>query len=467
MGLFVSAVYKGRPRVDKIFDVVVVGGGIGGLSALHYLKKQKTLKILCLESSSVCGGLVRSYKENDHLLEVGPNAFLKSYLYTNELIRDLDLTSMIVDNRPEAYHRYIYRNKLIHPVPEGPLALIKSKLISNHAKIRMIGEVFAGNGPDEESILNFGYRRFGKEITNIILDAMISGICVGDIANLDINSLFPKMKKIEKEFRSFLLYLLLFKKKNVKKSSSGGKVLFSSLQDGMGCISKKIYSNNLENILLNHKVTDVNVDNDVYKITTNCEEFKARNIFFATPAFESAKLVEKITKNLSRELSKIIYSDVVTVSLSFDKTKVSHPLDGFGFLVPSNQNLQILGSLFSSTLFDGRAPKNRKFFKIYLGGEHHRNIINLSEDEILNIALNEIKPILGINGDYDFCKITKIKNAIPQLNLGHNEIKINIAKSLTETRDIYLTGNYLKGISVDATIHTAKESVDKFILAGF
>ena len=254
----------------------------------YYLKK-KNFKVILLEKSARCGGLVQSATDRNHLLEIGPNAFLKSYKNTYDFICEVGLADQIISNRPEAYHRYIFRNGKIHPLPEDPISFFKSDLLSFAAKCRLFLEPFVLKGPSEESIKDFGNRRFGQEVTEVILDAMVKGICTGDISQLDINSMFPKLKDIEKNYRSLLLFLLFFKKRNVQKTNDGKKTFFLSLKKGMGDLSHHVHNKYRAEIQTECLVTQISKEDAGYQVYTEKGIFYAKEVVLATRAMEAAK----------------------------------------------------------------------------------------------------------------------------------------------------------------------------------
>ena len=449
--------------MKNYYDVVIVGGGIGGLGVLHYLKR-KNLKVTLLEKSDKCGGLVQSSIDQNHLLEVGPNAFLKSYKNTYDFVSEVGLADQIIGNLPEAYHRYIYRNGKIHPLPEDPVSFFKSGLLSTTAKLRLFLEPFVLRGKAEESIRDFGNRRFGKEVTSVILDAMVKGICTGDISKLDINSMFPKLKDIEKKYRSLLLFLLFFKKRNVQKTSDGKKTLFLSLKNGMGDLARHVSNQYRTDIQTECPVGHIIREDMVYKVYTPNDVLYSKKVVLATKAMEAASIIKNMYPDYANILNQIPYANVITVTLSWKTESVMHPLDGFGFLSSSTERLNILGALFSSSLFPNRTPDSEKMIKVYLGGPQKDDVLQLSDQKIIDLVVNEIKPILQVRDDkYQYVKLRRIENAIPLFNMGHRKIKEALTEQAGKHQGVYLVGNYLDGISVDATLkvaHTVSEQIN-------
>ena len=177
----------------------------------------------------------------------------------------------------------------------------------------------------------------------------------------------------------------------------------------------------------------------------------------ASPAPIASNLLRSSNPSLAQELGKIPYADVVTVSLAFKNHDLVHPLNGFGHLIPMNEPYNTLGSLYCSSLFSNRAPKDQKLIKVYLGGVHQKNILEKTDKEIINTALKDTGLLLDVRNSPQFCKVQRINQASPQYNLGHQQTKRNIKTSIEKSPGLYLVGNYLDGISVNEAIRSGQQ----------
>ncbi len=439
-----------------VYDTIVIGGGLAGLSALHRLKSENKNALL-LESDSRCGGLVKSSIEHGYLVETGPTAYLKGYKDTTKFVEEIGLSDDVRFNIPGADSRYVFRGEGIHPIPEGPISFLKTPLFPFKAKLRMMIEPFIGKAKgNEESVYEFGTRRFGEDVSSTVMDAMVSGVCAGDFKKLDIFSLFPKIGLIEQKFRSFLFFLLLFKLKSRDKNKNRETVTFRSFDKGMGAIAEAAEAKYLDSIVCNSAVTSIQRQGDEYLIIAGENQFRSKSIVLATPANIAAKLLESIYPDLSSELSKIPYASISTCLLGYRIDQIKHPMNGFGFLIPRNQGKRILGGLFASGLFEKRCPQGHASIKVYIGGAHDSAIQDESDEDIKEIITSELAPILGITGTPDYFHVNKINSAIPQYNLGHQAIKDAIYNQLTDIPTLHLAGNYLEGISVNEAIRSSE-----------
>lgn len=439
---------------QKKYDVIIVGGGISGIAALHRVKRDFPHQtVLLIEKEDHLGGLVRSSFEQGYLLETGPTAYLKNYQFTMQLVDELGLADQVIYNRPGADHRYIYRQGQIHPLPENPFSFLFSPLLSTKGKLRVLLEPFIGRGKKkEETVYHFAKRRFGKEVASTIMDAFVSGVCAGDVKRLDIHSLFPRIAQVEKKVRSFLLFLMIFKLKTLDQSANSAQVTFRSLKRGMGQIGEAAEELYPQNILLSTKVVGIGREGYDYLIHTGQGTFVASNLIMATAANVAAPLLKSIHPKISHHLAAIPYSPIITCQMGFKRSQITHPLDGFGFLIPRHLGVRILGGLFASGLFEGRAPQEDSSLKVYIGGTHDPEVLEFSDEQLYSLIEEELRPILGIEGSPSFKHVKRIKSAIPQYHLGHQRIVQALQGELKDAPHLQLIGNYLTGISVNEAV---------------
>lgn len=187
--------------------------------------------------------------------------------------------------------------------------------------------------------------------------------------------------------------------------------------------------------------------------------FKADKIIFATPAWVTAGIIHPLSDTLSAALRQIEYVPVVIVFTGFSRKKIKHLLDGFGFLIPSIESAKkgynILGSIWSSTVFPKRAPDGSVAFTNILGGGRNPNILEYNDSKIIDMTLSDLKAIMGIDEQPDFIRIIRQPRAIPQYTIGHQERIKLIENELKNIKGVYLAGNYINGVSVGHCIAEA------------
>jgi oxygen-dependent protoporphyrinogen oxidase len=164
----------------------------------------------------------------------------------------------------------------------------------------------------------------------------------------------------------------------------------------------------------------------------------------------NARDVDAVLAPLAPEpaLQGMPYAPVAIVALGFDRKAIAHPLDGFGFLIPQTLNSPLLGCLFTSSLFPGRAPEGKALITAFLGGAKHPEILGWDPATFPDRALEVLRPVLGITGKPEMT-LTKVwPEAIPQYNLGHGAFVERAAGLEARHPGLHFSGNLLHGVSV-------------------
>src|SRR3989338_7221927 len=153
-------------------SIIIIGGGISGLSVLHFIKKkyakQTGVSIQLLEKNSQPGGTIKTIVHSQGLFECGPNGFLDSKETTLQLIREIGLESSLTASNPQAKKRFLLIKNQLHEIPTGLAGLLKFKPLPFFDKLRLPLEIFVSRGDNpDESVYDFGVRRFGENFANI------------------------------------------------------------------------------------------------------------------------------------------------------------------------------------------------------------------------------------------------------------------------------------------------------------
>src|SRR3989304_1922683 len=189
--------------------------------------------------------------------------------------------------------------------------------------------------------------------------------------------------------------------------------------------------------------------------------FTADTVVIATPAWVTAKLLQPMSDIISAHLMQIKHVPIVIIFTGFDKTHTKHNLDGFGFLVPRKEarerGYNILGSIWSSAIFRGRAPEGKAALTTMLGGARDSEILKHSDRELVNMVLRDLRFILGIDEKPDFVQIIRHTKAIPQYTVGHQSHIEAVQENLKVIPGLYLAGNYINGVSVGHCIAEATQ----------
>ncbi|MDQ7037706.1 MAG: protoporphyrinogen oxidase [Aquificota bacterium] len=427
-------------------EVVVVGSGVSGLSTAYRLKKQG-VNVVVYEKEDDIGGNIKTLKVDSYTIELGPQTVLADEEVLG-FFRDLGLRP--VEASPSSKRRYILKKGKLIPVPLNPVSFLTSPLLSLRGKIRVFKEIFLSPVSGEESLADFVRRRLGEEVLTYLVQPFVSGVYAGDPEALSVRYAFPRLYALEKEFGSLI-------KGAVKKRSFGPKGKLVSFEGGLRTLTERLAGEvevRRENVVLRIRRKE-----DRFILDTRGGKVEAKAVVVSSPAYTASYLLKDLSWSASSEFDSIDYPPVAVVNVG---VKAGSVPDGFGFLVPRVENRKILGAIFTSRIFKGRAPEDRDLLTVYLGGSTDRSVADMSEEEIAEAVEKDLTEILGVPG-VEVIKVKVWKKAIPQYTVGYGKY-INLAREMEETfPGLFLTGNYLSGISVPDCIRYSEKVADKVV----
>lgn len=438
--------------------IAVVGAGIAGLASAYYLRK-RGYDVEIFESSGSAGGAVRSQlKEEKYLVELGPNAFLASADPLLRLSRELSIEPLIVGSEDVSCKRYVHRHGRLHELPVKPGTFLKSGIMSAAGKARLFFEPFIkSKSPETESLADFVTRRAGREVLEALVDPFASGVWAGNPSELEMKSVLPKIVEVESEYGSVF--------KGMRKLSGEiSKKGLLSFRWGLGTLTARLEEELSSRIRFKHPVAGIEpLASGRFKIRLegNYVPMEACAVVIAAPAYVASKIFSGVDKDISSLLSAIPYVPLAVVHTAFKTADVPRKLDGFGVLVPRAERIRLLGSIWSSAMFDGRAPKGEALITNFIGGATDIGLIELSDDEIIEEVLRGLESVMGIKSSPKFVNIKRWANSIPQYTIGHGSRIEKIRSRIEKIPRVFLTGSYFNGVSVSDTIADARKMVDR------
>jgi len=427
--------------------IAVVGSGISGLSLAFRLTKGG-YEVILYEREGEPGGNIRTRSQSGYLFELGPQTILADERLLT-FFRELGLKPLRAD--PSSKNRFIYKRGRLVPLPLNPVAFLTSPLLSLRAKLRVLKEPWISpSGAEDESIADFVRRRLGAEFLDYIVAPFVSGVYGGDPERLSVRYATKKIHALEREFGSLIRGAL-------KRRALGPGGVLISFEGGLADLVKRL-SGELD-IRKNCAVLSVRSTEGGFLLETCEGEEKTETLVLSCPAYVASSLLADVSGGASRTLEEIDYVPLVVVNVGVKSGRVP---DGFGLLVPRREGRRILGVVFSSKLFPGRAPAGRDLLTVYLGGATDRGVIDESEEEITETVIRELKEILG-TGDPEFVHVQKWRRAIPQYEIGYGRYLTLASELESNHRGLYLTGNYLSGVSVADCLRYSEEVLRKII----
>lgn len=448
--------------------VGIIGGGISGISLASKLalmkKAGKDIDIILLEATDELGGTMKSVCRDGFVVESGTNGFLDSKPYTTETFKEAGLEKNFVRSNDNARKRFIQRDSKLHKIEMSP-KFLTSKLLSFKGKLRIVGEFFVPQKKDneDETLANFTKRRLGEETLDYLIGPMVSGVFAGDPEKMSLKSCFPVIYNLEKDYGGLIKGL--FKKKNKKGSPAGPSGVLTAYVNGMGQALNdlaEVSIKNGANIIKNSPVEEVVKEGDIYKVTVNGGKvYEFDKLAITCPSYASAKFLKNLNGRLSEVLSSIPYSPMFVAGLGFNDEDIKDAIDGFGYLIPEKEKRGILGTLFTSSMFPSQAPKGKKLLRIMAGGDRHHEILEKTNEELIDICIKNVSDILGVVGKPCLVEYFRHEKAIPQYHVGHSEKVAEIEEILKGFNGLYIGGNVLYGISLNDCTRVSQEIAEK------
>lgn len=449
-------------------DAIILGGGISGLTAA-YLAQEKGLDVSVIEKASTPGGPISSYRRDGYLFEKGPNSLLLPNTWVETFIDELGLSSELLESNPEASKRYIVKGGKLVPVPASPIQGVNTPLFSFAGKLGFLLEPFRSKISEQagssETVASFVKRRMGQDFLDYAIDPFVSGVYAGDPSKLILEYAFPSMRGFEKEGGSIIRGAIRHKKRQKKEGTAYNKRSIS-FRSGLGILPQTIARKLGNRLWLDSEVVAVDREQGSWQVTwrRDGENFKAtaKNLLVCLPSYAIKKI--SWSKEIAATISTapdLSFPCVHSLALGFRNDQITHPLDGFGALVPSVEPQNILGVLFSSSLYEGRAPAGHCSLTVMIGGIRRPDMVNFSTEQLLEIALTDLRPLLGITGNPDFYQCTSWPRAIPQYTEEFGPWRETLRGLENEHPSIFFGGNSIDGIAMGASICSGKTLAEK------
>ncbi|MFA7290127.1 MAG: protoporphyrinogen oxidase [Melioribacteraceae bacterium] len=434
--------------------VIVIGAGISGLATAYWINKSG-YDVKVLETNSQAGGAMQSNRENDYLLDLGPNSGLETTPLIGQLVKETGISDEMIYANDAGNKRYILRNDDLHELPTKPIPFIQTKLFSLKGKLRIFGEPFVGKSEDGyyQSISQFVSRRLGQEFLDYAINPFVSGVFAGDPDKLSVKSAFPKLYRLEELYGG--LVKGMFKgarerKKNAEKSKQTAKMF--SFKNGMQTLPNAIAASLGEKVIFNISGIKISKNNNKYKIdySVNGENISedCDSVLSTVPAYIVSKYFSSFDDNLENRLEDVYHPPVMILYLGYKKEQIKRKLDGFGYLIPTKEKKNYLGAIWSSVIFQNRAPEGDEAFTIFIGGAQAPHLFASPKEELIKDVISEFSQLMKIEGEPKFIRHKFWEKAIPQYNLGYIEIEKYCDQFEENNPGLFISGNFRGGISV-------------------
>jgi oxygen-dependent protoporphyrinogen oxidase len=441
----------------------VVGAGISGLALATRLAARGAAARV-LEAAPAAGGNLRSRRaetrEGAWLLDLGPNSFGDAAAPFMDLVRAAGIEDRIVRSSAGG-RRFVWRAGRLREAPSRPLKFLFSGLLPASGVLRLAREPFVAARPaeaPEESLGAFCDRRLGRWAREKLLTPVVGGIYAGDPMRLGAESAFPAMVALEREHGSLI-------RAAMRGKGPPSRGTLSSLRDGLAELPAALARRLGDSLSTNAAARRVIRDGDAWRVeTADGRAFAAPALVVTTPAADTAALLRPLDAALAAELGAIEYAPMTVVHVGVRRDAVRDLPPGFGFLVPRDEGLRILGAIFSSQLFEGRAPAGHALITVFAGGSLDPGAASLADDAVGTFVLADLSRALGLSGEPALVEITRWPRAIPQYVVGHKDRVARIDGHVRRHAGLRLLGNWRGGIAMPDCVRNANSLADE--LAG-
>ncbi len=463
--------------------------------------RRRGVPVLLLERGPRFGGLIGTVEKNGFLFDIGPQNLLAVQPLA-AVIEELGLSGELLRADPRAPRYILSKGRLVR-APLSPPELIRTSLIDWHTKLRLLGEPFRWTRPPEgdESIAAFIRRKFVEDLLTNLAAPFVSGVYAGDPEKLSLRSAFPAVHRFEQQYGSVLRGAMKSRRHGHKgHKDSGHTASLCNFKRGIPTLIEALTRKLEDSARTGAEVITIHRRRrpdsgsssgddsrgpggpggfgrfgkfDGFDVTWTTDNVMTRQlqvaaVVLATPAGKAAELLAEINPGFARALLRIEYAPLAQVSSGYRLAQISarmdgRPLRGFGFLVPRTEGIHLLGTVFNSFLFPGRAPdapEPMASFTSFIGGATDPDLPAQSEEAIAGTVRKEIASVLGITGLPVAEHVSRWDRALPQYNLGHQRIVTALEDLCASTPGVFLAGNYLSGPAIGSCIEQAQSTAD-------
>ncbi|MYA77116.1 MAG: protoporphyrinogen oxidase [Gemmatimonadetes bacterium] len=482
--------------------VVVVGGGIAGLSAAHRLTESghPGLEVTLLERSDRFGGTIRTVEREGCLVELGPDSFLTSKPWLSDLAGRLGVADRIIPTaRTHRRSHVVHRGKL-HPLPDGFLMMaptrlwpmVGTSLFSWKGKARCALDLVLprGSATGDESLGAFVRRRFGGEVLKRVVQPLIGGIYAGDPDTLSLKATIPRFFEMEQRHRSVIKAMVAQRRAAAKQqrgasagstaakhrgqasADSGGPAgsgarygELASFDRGMEIIVQALLQQLPSDAMHTQaEVTRLTRDGSGWNLACgDGRDYHVDGVILAVPSRHAAELLHGTDSGLFEELAAIPHASSAVMNLAYRRSDVPHPLDCFGFVVPAVEGREIIACTFSSVKFPNRAPEGLVLLRVFLGGMLQQELLRSDDEVLLRIVRGELRDLMGIESEPLHTELARYPDAMPQYLVGHGRRVERIESLLGRHPGLALAGNAYGGVGLPDCVRSGEQAAERVL----
>ena len=430
--------------------IVVVGGGITGLAAAFELAR-RNVEFVLLESSPHLGGLIRTERSDGFTIDAGPDSLLVQKPAAIQLCEELGLSGQLMaTRRPRT--AYVLRDGRLHPLPSPSVlgiptslqGLWRYDLLDWPARVRVALEPLIPGSPDEdESVAAFFRRRFGEATVGLIAEPLLGGIHAGDVEQLSMRSVFPRLVQAARQRGGIARNL-----GSVPRSADSG--MFRALRGGMADLVAAIERTLPRGaVRTSSAATQIARRGSGWAVTGGPDRIDASAVILSSPAHAVASLLRPLDIEAARLCEAVPYVSTTSVALGWKRRDVSHPLTGSGFVVARRHNtVRITACTWVSSKWEHRAPADHVLLRVFAGGAHDPGAVDLDDRGLVDMAVRDLAPLLGISAAPMLTRVFRARNAGAQHLVGHGARIAALAQRIATLPGLFVAGSGFESIGI-------------------
>jgi oxygen-dependent protoporphyrinogen oxidase len=455
--------------------VIVIGGGITGLSTMYELHKwkkanQSDVRLILAEASPELGGKIRTVKDSGFVIEAGADSIVTRKANTMTFIEELGLQSEVVYNATG--RSFIYAEGELKQIPTDAVfgipasveALAKSTLVSAEGKVEALKDLYAKNETftKNDSVGAFLEHFLGKELVEKQIAPVLSGVYSGKLSDLTLASTLPYLLDYKDKYGSIIKGL----EANKEKFQIGGERKFLSFRRGLGTLVDA-FENKLENveILKNTKVSKIEKENNRYNVSFVSQEvIEADHVVLSIPHTAAEKLLND--QEIIGEFNQLKNSSLISVYVGFDVPDSLLPTEGTGFITASNNELTCNACTWTSRKWEHTSESKNLLVRLFYKSSHPAfpALQKMNKEELLQAALSDIKKSLGISAEPIKSEITNWSDQMPNYRITHSKSVEAIENKLTVAYPgIIIAGCSYYGVGIPDCIENGENTARKII----
>ncbi|WP_416828677.1 protoporphyrinogen oxidase [Ectobacillus polymachus] len=456
-------------------QIVIIGGGIAGLTAAYYLQKeihslQLPLRVLLIESTAKLGGKIKTVHKDGFVIERGPDSFLERKTSASRLAKEVGLEGELVNNATGK--SYVLVNGKLHSIPQGSMMGIPTQIqpFLFSGMFSPLGKLRAGfdfilprsKAADDQSLGHFFRRRLGNQVVENLIEPLLSGIYAGDIDEMSLMATFPQFYQVEQKHRSIVLGMKTLAPPVRKTSKPKG--IFQTLRSGLQTLSDAVEQHLEEgSVLKSTRVERIEKKDDGYVLQlSNGKAIEAVSVIVAAPHQSLANLLPQYEG--FQFLHTIPSTTVANVALAFSEEAITRDIKGTGFVVSRNSDFRITACTWTHKKWPHTTPKGKALLRCYVGRPGDEEIVEKSDEEIVSIVMEDLKKTMDIDANPEFAIVSRWKQGMPQYTVGHKQRLAQLTAFMEkELPGIYVAGSSYRGAGVPDCIDQGEAAVKQVL----